>query len=234
MSRLPSFQSNLPPFPATFSYLPRLISAVNNYTEHTPDDKHLVHKVLAGDTRAFGTIVNNTEKLVAQIVFKMIPVEEDRKDLAQDIYLKAYKRLATFRFQAKLSTWIAQIAYNTCLDYLEKKKLALINANDREGTRTDANDQEEILDILNARANRVVTQDGMVRKDLSAILNEEMDKLSPVFKTIVTLYHNEEMSYEEIGQIMDLPEGTVKSYLFRARKKLKENLLLTYKKEDLC
>lgn len=207
---------------------------VNTNTEHTLDDKHLVHKTLGGDARAFGIIVKNTEKLVAQIVFKMIPVAEDRKDLAQDIYLKAYKRLSGFRFQAKLSTWIAQIAYNTCYDYLEKKKFTLINANERESTRMEGNEQEEILDILNVRANRVSTQDGMIKKDLSAILNEQMDKLSPVFKTIITLYHNEELSYEEIGQIMNLPEGTVKSYLFRARKKLKDNLLLTYKKEDLC
>jgi RNA polymerase sigma factor (sigma-70 family) len=204
---------------------------VSNITEPSPDDKHLVSKVLAGDTRAFGIVVRNTEKLVAQIVFKMIPVEEDRKDMAQDIYLKAYKRLAGFQFKAKLSTWIAQIAYNTCLDYLEKKKLALINTHEN---TSDTNEQEEMLDILNTRANRIVTQDGMVRKDLSTILNVEMNKLSPVFRTIITLYHNEEMSYEEIGHIMDLPEGTVKSYLFRARKKLKENLLLTYKKEDLC
>ncbi len=206
------------------------MTSVNNITEPIPDDKHLVAKVLAGDTRSFGTIVHNTEKLVAQIVYKMIPVEEDRKDLAQDIYLKAYKRLAGFRFQAKLSTWLAQIAYNTCIDYLEKKKFTLINTNESNTETTE----EEILDILNTKASRVVTQDGMIRKNVSTILNEEMDKLSPVFRTIITLYHNEEMSYEEIGQIMDLPEGTVKSYLFRARKKLKENLLLTYKKEDLC
>lgn len=215
---------HFPTFPVSFP-------PVNRITEPSPDDKHLVSKVLAGDARAFGTIVQNTEKLVAQIVFKMVPVEEDRKDLAQDIYLKAYTRLAGFRFAAKLSTWIAQIAYNTCLDYLEKKKFTLINTNENSG---ETNEQEELLDILNMRANRIVTQDGMVRKDLSTILNEEMNKLSPVFRTIITLYHNEEMSYEEIGQIMDLPEGTVKSYLFRARKKLKENLLLTYKKEDLC
>jgi RNA polymerase sigma-70 factor (ECF subfamily) len=204
---------------------------VSNITEPSPDDKHLVASVLAGDARAFGTIVRNTEKLVAQIVFKMIPVEEDRKDLAQDIYLKAYKRLAGFQFKAKLSTWLAQIAYNTCFDYLEKKKFTLVNSYE---TNNEANEPEEALDILNTRANRTATQDGMVRKDLSTILNSAMNNLSPVFRTIITLFHNEEMSYEEIGHIMNLPEGTVKSYLFRARKKLKENLLLTYKKEDLC
>lgn len=197
----------------------------------TPDkhleDKLLVDKVLSGDTRAFAIIVKNTERLVAQIVFKMIPVEEDRKDLAQDIYLKAFHRLSGFRFRAKLSTWIAQIAYNSCFDYLEKKKLTLINADENESN------EEEVFDFLNARIGQVAIQTDVARKNVSHILNEEMDKLSPVFKTIITLYHNEELSYEEIGQITNLPEGTVKSYLFRARKKLKENLLLTYKKEDL-
>ncbi len=203
------------------------MSSVNNIPDKHPEDKLLVQKVLAGDTRAFGSIVKNTEKLVAQIVFKMIPAEEDRKDLAQDVFLKAYKRLSGFRFKAKLSTWIAQIAYNTCLDYLEKKKLTLINADEND------NSEEEVFDFLNAKTGRMATQTDIARKNLSAILNEEMDKLSPVFKTIITLYHNEELSYEEIGQITNLPEGTVKSYLFRARKKLKENLLLTYKTEDL-
>ena len=70
---------------------------MSNITEPSPDDKHLVAKVLGGDTRAFGTIVKNTEKLVAQIVYKMIPVEEDRKHQAQDTFLMAYKRLTSFQ-----------------------------------------------------------------------------------------------------------------------------------------
>jgi RNA polymerase sigma factor (sigma-70 family) len=61
----------------------------------------------------------------------------------------------------------------------------------------------------------------------------EIDKLSPIHKTLITLYHNEEMSYEEIAQVTQLPEGTLKSYLFRARKALKNSLLQHYKKEEL-
>ena len=86
-------------------------------------DKYLVDRVLSGDTPAFAAIIKNTEALVAQIVCKMISSPDDRKDLAQDIYLKAFKNLAGFKFQSKLSTWIAQIAYNTCFDHLRKKKL---------------------------------------------------------------------------------------------------------------
>ncbi|MBK5273133.1 MAG: RNA polymerase sigma factor, partial [Bacteroidia bacterium] len=71
------------------------------------------------------------------------------------------------------------------------------------------------------------------QKELSAILKTEIEKLSPVYKTLITLYHNEELSYEEIEQITSLPAGTIKSYLFRARKTLKNNLLLNYKKTDL-
>ena len=98
---------------------------MNHTSGNNPADKHLVDRVLRGDTRAFGIIIKNTENLVAQIVFKMIPVAEDRKDLAQDIYMKTFHNLAGFKFQSKLSTWIAQIAYNSCLSWIDKKKLVL-------------------------------------------------------------------------------------------------------------
>ena len=90
-----------------------------------PPDRRLVEKVLNGNTSSFGEIITNTERLVAQIVFRMVDNVEDRKDLAQDIYLNAFRNLRQFRFQSKLSTWIGRIAYNTCLNYLEKKKFVL-------------------------------------------------------------------------------------------------------------
>jgi RNA polymerase sigma factor (sigma-70 family) len=192
-------------------------------------DKYLVDKVLRGDTKAFEIIIKNTKGLVAQIVFKMIYNTEDRKDLAQDVFLKVFKDLSGFRFQSKLSTWIGQITYNTCLNYLEKKKLVLIN--------DDENDtHEESLETINKTTNRDlmdVTESLIFKKELSEILKFEIEMLSPIYKTLITLYHNEELTYEEIAQITELPEGTVKNYLFRARKVLKERLLLKHKKEEL-
>ena len=193
-------------------------------------DQPLVEMVLKGNTNAFKTIMKNTEDLVAQIVFKMIPIAEDRKDIAQDIYLKTFQKLNTFQFRSKLSTWIAQIAYNTCFSYLEKKKL-IFPGNDMD----DNGEGEHLLEILRNKIAPVKseTENIIFQKELSGILKSEIDKLSPVYKTLITLYHNEELSYSEIGEITSLPEGTVKSYLFRARKTLRKNLLLTYKKEAL-
>ena len=193
-------------------------------------DKQLVEKVLSGDTNAFGAIIKNTDALVAQIVFKMVDNTEDRRDLAQDIYLKAYKNLSGFRFGSKLSTWIAQVSYNTCLDYLRKKKLVLKDA------VYEGYDGDEDLPGINNKYSvelNVGADKEIFRKELSGILAVEIDQLPAMYKTLITLYHNEELSYGEIAQITQLPEGTIKNYLFRARKALKDSLLQHYKKEDL-
>lgn len=194
-------------------------------------DQLLVEKVLRGDTNAFKTIIKNTEGLVTQIIFKMISNDEDRKDIAQDVYLKAFQNLQHFKFQSKLATWIGHITYNTCVNYLEKKKLVLL-----ESTNNGDETKESPLVILNNKTidiSRNETENLIFRKEVSGILKTGIDKLSPLYKTLITLYHNEELSYAEIAQITDLPEGTVKNYLFRARNKLRDNLLLTYKKEEL-
>lgn len=204
---------------------------MTNKTENNFTDQYLISKVLSGDTNAFGVIIKTTERLVAQIVFKMIPNAEDRKDIAQDIYLKAFNKLSGFKYQSKLSTWIAQIACNTCLDYLAKRKLVLPGKQ-----YEDAGADEEAFESMGREllltANNE-TEKTVIRKELAGILQSEIERLPPVYKTLVTLYHNEELSYEEIAQITALPGGTVKSYLFRARKALKESLLLNYKKEEL-
>lgn len=201
-----------------------------NKNENNLAERPLVEKVLGGDTNAFRCIMKNTEGLVAQIVFKMIPNSEDRKDIAQDIYLKTFQKLGSFRFQSKLSTWIAQIAYNTCANYLVKKKLVLIDNINKD--EESGNAALERL-IHKTEHDTKETEEIIFKKELSEILKVEIEKLSPVYKTLITLFHNEELSYSEITEITGLPEGTLKSYLFRARKTLRDNLLLTYKKEAL-
>jgi len=205
---------------------------VNTNTGQNTTDRHLVERVLGGDTNAFGIIVKNTENLVAKIVFDTITSDGDRKDIAQDIYLKAYQKLPSFKFQSKLSTWIAQISYNTCIDYLRKKKLVL--AENIVGESESGTDNDMLDRINNTKGNFDGSADTFViKKNVAEIVKAGIEKLPVVYKTLVTLYHNEELSYEEIGTITGLPEGTVKSYLFRARKELKNHLLLQYKKEDI-
>jgi len=204
---------------------------VNNNTGQNTTDQVLVERVLGGDHNAFGTIVKKTEGLVAKIIFDIIPNEGDRKDIAQDIYLKAYQKLHGFKFQSKLSTWIAQISYNTCIDHLRKKKIVLV-----ETFVNNDNSSEDELDILNS-SNTIIAETAdrvVVEKDITEIVKAGINKLPAIYKTLITLYHTEELSYEEISAITGLPAGTVKSYLFRARRQLKNDLLLQYKKEDLC
>ena len=204
---------------------------MNNYSRNNLPDKDLVNNVLKGNNQAFAAIIKSTEALVAQIVTKMIPNAEDRKDIAQDVYLKAFRNLPGFRFQSKLSTWIAKIAYNDCLSWLAKKKLVFPGSlNDEYETNEDA---------MKNISHRSMPGSGpepemlLLRKERSVILQAEIDKLPPVYKTLLSLFHQEEMKYEEIVVITGLPEGTVKSYLFRARKALRENLLAGYNKEAL-
>jgi RNA polymerase sigma-70 factor (ECF subfamily) len=159
----------------------------------------------------------------------MIPIAEDRKDLAQDIYMKTFHNLAGFKFQSKLSTWIAQIAYNSCLSWIEKKKLMLPG---------NLQEDEEMYETTEARIyNNIAvgsySENLLSQKELSGILRNEIERLPAIYQTLITLFHHESMRYEELCQITGLPEGTVKSSLFRARKMLKENLLSKYQKEAL-
>lgn len=191
---------------------------MNHFSENNQADKQLVDKVLHGDTRAFEAIIKLTEPLVAGIVVKMVRNAADRQDLAQDIYLKAFHKLSGFRFQSRLSTWIGQIAYNTCFNYLEKKKPVLWH---------------EEFNTIPVGDDSPDPETKWSRKQLAELIKTEIDDLSPVHGTLIELYHTQELSYNEIAQIMQLPEGTVKSYLFRARKTLKEKLLIKYKREAL-
>ncbi len=186
------------------------------------DQKQLVEHILAGDKNSFRELVKNHQRLVSHIVFRMIPAGPDREDLCQEVFVKVYQNLGNFRFDAKLSTWIARISYNTCLNFLDKKHLPLYD---------DLADED--------RPFEPAAPDDASRPDRAyesgrtgEIVREEINRLPAVYKTLITLYHLEQMSYTEIGRIMKLPEGTVKSYLFRARKMLKGRLRAVYHGEE--
>ncbi len=194
-------------------------------------DQHLVRQVLTGDRNSFSAIIKATEGLVAQIVFRMISNNEDRKDIAQEVFLKAFNKLGDFKFQSKLSTWIGQIAYNSCLNHLAKKKLVLPG-----DSSVSSNPGQEGIDVLTDNLTGRLdseTERLIAHKELAGILQSAMERLPPIYKTLIVLYHQEDQSYEEISQITELPFGTVKSYLFRARKALKLDILEEYKMEDL-
>jgi RNA polymerase sigma factor (sigma-70 family) len=204
---------------------------LNNHTENNLTDKDLVARVLGGDARVFGLIIKNTEGLVTQILFKMIDHPEDRKDLAQEIYLKAYKKLSGFRFESRLSTWIASIAYHTCINHLERKKPLMLST--FEASPGEEDDRLEILVHKASHHQPYDTASIIHKKEIQAILWSEVARLEPVYRALITLFHQEELSYEEIATVTKMPSGTVKNYLFRARRMLREKLLSKLNTEDV-
>lgn len=194
-------------------------------------DQQLVAQVLGGNTASFGQLVRRTEGLVTQLVFKMIRHPADRPDVAQEVYLKVFKNLAGFKFQAKLSTWVGQIAYNTCLHYLEKKQLVLVDLSEQ--TPDDSSEEGRRAPPTLVAGPDHDPETALFDQDLAGILSTAIERLPPLYRTLISLYHQQELSYEEIAQITSLPGGTVKNYLFRARQLLKQRLLATYQRDDL-
>ena len=186
------------------------------------DPKVLVEKILSGNTEQFKILIEQYQRLVSHIVYRMISKEADREDICQDVFIQVFQNLGNFKFESKLSTWIAKIAYNLCLNYLEKKKTPLFD---------DLSPAEESIETQSGDS--FAPDTFTEQQDRSSRLQVEIDKLPVQFRTILTLFHLDEMKYNEIAEILGLPEGTVKSYLFRARKLLKQKLTAKYKQEEL-
>jgi len=184
--------------------------------------KKIINDILSGDTEAFRQIIAENQRLVYHIVFRLVENVSDREDLCQDIFIKIYQNLSGFKFDSKLSTWIGRIAYNSAINYLKKKKIPLYD------------DQcAESVSVETVPAEQRPPDQLLTSSDLYHHLMVEIKKLPQNYATILSLFHLEEMSYWEIAEIMNIPQGTVKSYLFRARKLLKDNLLDKFKQEEL-
>jgi RNA polymerase sigma-70 factor (ECF subfamily) len=199
-------------------------------TESDIDERELVERILDGDREAFLTFIDRYERLVKHVVYRMVDDDRDREELCQDVFVRAHRYLDGFRFESKLSTWLARIARNTCLNHLEKKDMPLYadEAPSPEGETPDAR----------AALNRVPDSDAdvagaAVDRQRREVVREGIDSLSEHYRTALTLYHLEGMSVSQISEVMDNPEGTVKSHLYRGRKKLKDWLLDRYQREEI-
>ena len=176
--------------------------------------------VLSGNHEAFREFIELYEKLVFSIAGKLVDNPDDLNDLCQDIFIKVYQSLNQFRNGCKISTWIGKITYHFCLNYLRKKK----------NLTTDCMNEY----MLNRQMSQLSPPDRLAETgDISLRLKQEINRLPVQFRVALTLYHLEDLTYQEIAEIMALPEGTVKSHLFRARQLLKKRLLEKYEQEEL-
>jgi RNA polymerase sigma factor (sigma-70 family) len=184
------------------------------------DDHALVSKIINGDKRAFRLLIKRHERLVAHMVGRLVDRNEDREELCQDVFLKVYEKIAEFNFQSKLSTWIATIAYRAGINHLRKKKIEL----------SDIPEEESFTDHFISDIN---PHESLEENEIETMTLKLIEQLPPHYKTILTLYHVDQMNYNEIGEVTGLPEGTVKNYLFRARNLLKEKVKKYLGKEQL-
>lgn len=184
------------------------------------DDQSLVRSILNGNTQAFSFLIKKYEKLVFHMIQKLVSDEPSIEELAQDVFMKVFEKLPGFRFESKLSTWIATIAYRHTINHLRKsKKMAFKELEEA---------SEERFFISTESPDRVYES-----KDTGQYVQEQIQRLPAHYRNILYLYHIEEMTYPEIVEITGLPLGTVKNYLFRARKLLKEQLRKFVNKEEL-
>lgn len=178
------------------------------------DDRPLVEAVLAKRPGAFERLVEQHQKLAWHIVYRMVQHPEDTRELCQEVFLRVYRQLEQFRFESALSTWIGRVAYSIATRHLQRRRLPLVEADDSDTGEPAMNRIGDDFDLEAAFADA----------ELMAALAGAMTDLPPIQRTLVTLYHLDELGIAEIASITGLPEGTVKNYLFRARLRLRKRL----------
>lgn len=177
-------------------------------------ESQLVEKFLDGDLEAFEELVLLFDKKIYNYCYRMTNNSDDAEDLAQEVFIKVYRNLKAFRKDSKFSTWIYRIAYNTCIDNHRKKRFKLLPLN-RGG------DDERDMDIPSPTP---LPEDQVISDEQYSIIKECIARLKPEYKSAIILRDIQNYSYREIADILNIPMGTVKSNISRARALLRDDL----------
>jgi RNA polymerase sigma-70 factor (ECF subfamily) len=186
------------------------------------DDLLLVAASKNGDQEAFAQLVQRYQRLVFNLVYRMLQQYEEATEITQETFLAAWQGLPSFRGDARFPTWLYRIAYNCSLKQLElrKRDRALQVALEAEKTLENAND--ELLEHAELDA-----------RDRQLLVQEHLSHLPTKYRIVLILRHLQDMTYEEMAEILTMPIGTIKTHLFRARNLLKERLQSFNRELDL-
>jgi RNA polymerase sigma-70 factor (ECF subfamily) len=177
------------------------------------DDAQLVVASQGGDQDAFAQLVQRHQRRVFNLVFRMLQQYEEANEVTQETFLAAWQGLPSFRGDARFSTWLYRIAYNCCLKQLEQRK--------RDKALQTAIQEEHVLDYAD-KEERAST--ALEIRDFQNLVREHLSMLPAKYRIVLVLRHLQEMTYEEMAEILTMPIGTIKTHLFRARNLLKERL----------
>lgn len=181
------------------------------------EDDKLVEAAVEGDEKAYARLMEKYQRALYFHVLKMVKDKEQVDDLVQESFVKAFDNLESYNTNYAFSTWLYRITTNHTIDYLRKKKLNTLSID--EPVKTKEGDMEVQLPDDSFETDREI-----LRKQRKQIIQKAIDDLPEKYRQVIEMRHMEEKSYQEISELLDLPLGTVKAHIFRAREMLYKSL----------
>jgi RNA polymerase sigma factor (sigma-70 family) len=175
-------------------------------------DIDVISQVLQGNHNAYATLVNRYNNFVFTIVLRYVKGREDAEEVAQDVFIKAYKSLSSFKGDSKFSTWLYTVTTTTCITFLRKKKLEVQSL-----------DNEKVFEAAGEIAGDM-SANQIEQKSKVNMVNEAIKMLSPDDAQVIMLFYKGEQTLEEMAKILNKEPNTVKVQLHRARTRLKEKM----------
>ncbi len=175
-------------------------------------DKNFLRRLKSGDKRAFERLFTEYKNMIYTIVKRMVYNKNEADDLVADIFIKIYQSIHRFEEKAKLSTWMYRIAYNHCLDHIRKAK------------RDPLESYEPLDSKFDLSSNGLDAEKMVLKEERERVLYAMVDSMPERYRMVLNFYYFEGISYNDISEIMGIPMGTVKTYLFRAKAHLREKM----------
>ena len=186
------------------------------------NERDIIEQVRAGNSRQYALLVDRHKDRAFTLAVRLTGNKQEAEELVQDAFLRAFKNLDQFRGDAKFGTWFYRILYNLCMTKVTRRK--------GKPEQLDVTD-ENALDNLLVDEDEPTIQERLEDEELQQMIAGEIENLPEKFRSVITLFYVQEMSYEEIVSVVATPLGTVKTNLFRARSLLRERLLARMKGE---
>ena len=184
-------------------------------------DADVVALAQKGRESAFRELIRRYERPVFSLIFRMVRDRETAEDLSQDTFIKVLNHIDRYRPEFKLSSWLFKIANNVAIDHLRKRQIETISIDGSPHARTAAEVEATSFDVV-ARQESALEE--LESRELGSAIERAIAGLRPEYRACIMLRHVEGRSYEEIAATLDLPLGTVKTYIHRARRELREAL----------